>query len=317
MATKLIDRIVKNEDTFFKTGNACGTLFTLTPKTLTGGGESLEVIQCRRQDGTEGWYKETKTKSLMVMHFTAGQLTGDIVTLAAPRTNDKGGTYYVNTAFVLARDGRIYEMFPDDKWAYHLADSLDTANDPRSVAVEISNFGPLKLSGETLTTEGGAYYCDLTDTDHYIKLDAPWREAIQAHLRAGRTLLGICLGLQWLFEGSTESPGLPGLGVLPGVCRRLGPDWETSGPASEAAGWAGYKVPHVGWNTVRAARASTLLHGVPPDAQAYFTHSYAAPIGPSAVAVTTHGPATFASAVATTRGKFGSMLTTQSWDASG
>jgi cyclase len=60
-------------------------------------------------------------------------------------------------------------------------------------------------------------------------------------------------------------------------------------------------VPHVGWNTVRTARASTLLHGVAPEAQAYFTHSYAAPIGPSAVATTTHGPATFASAVESDR----------------
>jgi imidazole glycerol-phosphate synthase subunit HisF len=128
-------------------------------------------------------------------------------------------------------------------------------------------------------------------------LDARWREAIHAHVRAGRTLLGICLGLQWLFEGSVEAPGLAGLGVLPGVCRRLGPEWESRGAASDPAAWDGYKVPHVGWNTVRASRASTLLHGVAADAQAYFTHSYAAPVGPSAVATTTHGPATFASAV--------------------
>jgi len=127
-------------------------------------------------------------------------------------------------------------------------------------------------------------------------LDAGWREAILAHLGAGRTLLGICLGLQWLFEGSTEAPDLAGLGVLPGRCRRLGPEWE-AGATGDAAAWAGYKVPHVGWNAVRSARPSTLLRGVAPDAQAYFTHSYAAPIGPYAVATTTHGPATFASAV--------------------
>ena len=47
-------------------------------------------------------------------------------------------------------------------------------------------------------------------------LDAPWREAILAHVRAGRPLLGICLGLQFLFEGSTEAPSLSGLGLLPG-----------------------------------------------------------------------------------------------------
>ena len=58
----------------------------------------------------------------------------------------------------------------------------------------------------------------------------------------------------------------------------------------DEAEWAGFKVPHVGWNTVRAARPSTLLCDVAPDAQAYFTHSYAAPVGPCTVATTTHGP---------------------------
>jgi cyclase len=126
-------------------------------------------------------------------------------------------------------------------------------------------------------------------------LDAAWHDAIRARLDAGGTLLGICLGLQWLFEGSTEAPDLKGLGVLPGRCRRLGPEWDAA--AADADIWRDYKVPHVGWNAVRAARPSTLLQGVETDAQAYFTHSYAAPVGPSTVATTAHGPARFASAV--------------------
>jgi len=127
-------------------------------------------------------------------------------------------------------------------------------------------------------------------------LDAPWREAILAHARAGKPLLGICLGLQFLFEGSTEAPGLPGLGLLPGRCGRLGPDWDRE-VVLTAEGWAEFKVPHVGWNAVNPTRPSSILAGVAPGAQAYFTHSFAAPIGEATAATTSTGPNTFASVV--------------------
>jgi imidazole glycerol-phosphate synthase subunit HisH len=102
---------------------------------------------------------------------------------------------------------------------------------------------------------------------------APWRAAILAHLEAGRPFLGICLGLQWLFEGSAEAPDVPGLGLLRGRCFRLDGD---------------VKVPHVGWNTIEPTRESRLLQGI-DRAQAYFTHSFAAPVTAESVAVTTHG----------------------------
>ena len=127
-------------------------------------------------------------------------------------------------------------------------------------------------------------------------LDAPWREAILAHARAGKPLLGICLGLQFLFEGSTEAPGLPGLGLLPGRCGKLGPEWDRE-VVLTAEGWAEFKVPHVGWNAVNPTRPSTILAGVAPGAQTYFTHSFAAPIGEATAATTSTGPNTFASVV--------------------
>ncbi len=127
-------------------------------------------------------------------------------------------------------------------------------------------------------------------------LDAPWREAILARVRAGVPLLGICLGLQWLYEGSTEAPGLTGLGLLPGTCRRLGPDWDASVQLPDEL-WSDFKVPHVGWNAVEPVRPSAILAGVTPGAQAYFTHSYAAPLGEATVAATASGPNTFASVV--------------------
>jgi glutamine amidotransferase len=125
-------------------------------------------------------------------------------------------------------------------------------------------------------------------------LDAAWRTAILDGVRSGTPLLGICLGLQFLFEGSTEAPATPGLGLFPGLCRRLGPVWAQGGSADA---WTGIKIPHVGWSGVRAQGDSVLLAGLRADAQAYFTHSYAAPLGEETIGVTTCGPAVFASAV--------------------
>lgn len=124
-------------------------------------------------------------------------------------------------------------------------------------------------------------------------LDAAWRQAIRACLADGGALLGICLGMQWLFAGSEEDPACPGLGLLPGWCALMRP--RGAGEPGRAL-----KVPHVGWNDIQILRPSALLAGVAPGAQAYFTHSYAAPETADCVAVTTHG-ARFASAVARDR----------------
>jgi len=110
-----------------------------------------------------------------------------------------------------------------------------------------------------------------------------WREGILQTVGRGGPLLGICLGLQWLFEGSTEAPGCQGLSLMSGQCERL-------------EGSADLKIPHVGWNALQFPRESRLFEGIPEGSQVYFTHSYAAPVTGDAVAVTTHGRA-FASGV--------------------
>jgi glutamine amidotransferase len=114
-------------------------------------------------------------------------------------------------------------------------------------------------------------------------LDSAWRDGIIGAVERGRPLLGICLGLQWLFEGSTEAPDCEGLSLMTGQCSRLEGVWPL-------------KVPHVGWNALQFPRASRLFEGIAEGSQVYFTHSYAAPVTNDAVAVTTHG-APFASAV--------------------
>jgi glutamine amidotransferase len=105
-------------------------------------------------------------------------------------------------------------------------------------------------------------------------IDAEWTEAILERVGEGRPLLGICLGMQWLFEGSDEAPDVAGLGVLSGRCYRL------SGAV---------KVPHVGWNDIAFDRPASIVDGVSSGAQVYFTHSYVAPITGDTIALTEHG----------------------------
>lgn len=115
-------------------------------------------------------------------------------------------------------------------------------------------------------------------------LDAAWHARLRARVAAGMPLLGICLGLQFLFEGSTEAPEVPGLGLLPGRCGLLTPPPQPDDDPFPC------KVPHVGWNALeRDDRPSRLLEGVASGAQAYFTHSFIAPDSDATVAWTTHG----------------------------
>ena len=116
-------------------------------------------------------------------------------------------------------------------------------------------------------------------------LVGPWRDTIGAAVRAGTPLLGICLGMQWLFEGSDEAPDVPGLGVLPGRVTRL------RGNAEERL-----KIPHVGWNALDFRGTARILAGLEPRAHVYFTHSFAAPVTADCVAATSHAE-TFAAVV--------------------
>ncbi len=95
--------------------------------------------------------------------------------------------------------------------------------------------------------------------------------------RLRQPVLGICLGMQLLFESSEEGD-TPSLGLIPGGVARL--------PESP-----GITVPHMGWNTLQSRQPSPLLAGIGPDARFYFVHSYAAPLSAATVATATHGAA--------------------------
>ena len=87
-------------------------------------------------------------------------------------------------------------------------------------------------------------------------------DTLRARIAAGVPFLGICLGTQILLDRSEEDGGVDALGVLPGTVRKFTP----SDPAC--------KIPHMGWNQVRAARLHPLLDGVPDGSDFYFVHSY-------------------------------------------
>ncbi len=86
-------------------------------------------------------------------------------------------------------------------------------------------------------------------------------EVIQEIAASGKPFLGICLGLQLLFESSEESPGVKGLGLLKGQILRI----------PEAPG---LKIPHMGWNSLNIAEGARLFNGIENGAYVYFVHSY-------------------------------------------
>jgi glutamine amidotransferase len=115
-------------------------------------------------------------------------------------------------------------------------------------------------------------------------LSGEYSQAVGALIDAGRPVLGICLGMQWLFEQSDEAPAVKGLGIFPGRIVRLNPQ-DAQGSGNDPV----IKVPHVGWNSLVLTRQAPLVAGIPDGAQMYFTHSYAAPVTDDTVALTTHG----------------------------
>jgi len=112
--------------------------------------------------------------------------------------------------------------------------------------------------------------------------DSGITDAVRAMTAQSVPFLGICVGLQWLFEGSTEATQVKGLGAFQGMCERF----ETQ-----------EKVPHVGWNSIAVSNDSKLMHSIDDGAFVYYTHSYQAPLLKESVAITEYGGCRFTGAV--------------------
>ena len=136
---------------------------------------------------------------------------------------------------------------------------------------------------DRIVLPGVGAFADAVRTLRDKQLAAP----ILRHIETGKPFLGICLGLQMLFDVGYEDGEHEGLHVIPGKCVRFDVD-ET----------LGLKVPHMGWNQLTHARPSPLFKELPAEAGVYFVHSYhVVPDDPSVIATTTDYGTPFVSSI--------------------
>lgn len=113
------------------------------------------------------------------------------------------------------------------------------------------------LSADKVILPGVGSFGDAMEKLHRFGLV----ETIRQVAAKGTPFLGICLGLQLLFRSSDESPGVEGLGIIDGEIVSIPPK-------------EGYKIPHMGWNSIRISEGARLFAGVPQESYVYFVHSY-------------------------------------------
>ena len=113
------------------------------------------------------------------------------------------------------------------------------------------------LSADHVILPGVGAFGDAMNKIHQYHL----ADVIRKVVDRGTPFLGICLGLQLLFESSEESEGIDGLGILRGKVVRL--------PETQ-----GLKIPHIGWNSLKYPNKGRLFEGIPEEAYVYFVHSY-------------------------------------------
>jgi glutamine amidotransferase len=147
----------------------------------------------------------------------------------------------------------------------HLGQPCTVTNDPSVI----------DRSGRVIVPGVGHFKTTTALSTHGLKT------ALERQITHQKPLLGICLGMQWLFQSSEEAPGVPGLGALNGQCQSF--------PTQ-------VKSPHVGWNQPNLQGVSRLLRGVGPGEFVYFTHTYYAPVVEATVAGCDYGE-TFSAAI--------------------
>lgn len=118
------------------------------------------------------------------------------------------------------------------------------------------DFREIQKADKVILPGVGAFGDAMEHLKHY-ELD----RAIKEVIAMDKPFLGICLGLQLLFESSDETPGVEGLGILKGNILRI--------PEEE-----GLKIPHIGWNSLEFPREGRLFQNLPADPYVYFVHSY-------------------------------------------
>ena len=152
------------------------------------------------------------------------------------------------------------------------------AGNLHSVKKAFDHLGAEAVVTDRPETVAAASKIVLPGVGHFSSLQAlegtGLREALLQSASAGKPFLGICLGMQWLFEGSEECAEIAGAGIFPAQCRQF--------PAS-------VKSPHVGWNSLAVQPGSRLLRGIAQDSFVYYTHSYHAPVVMETTAASEYG----------------------------
>lgn len=146
--------------------------------------------------------------------------------------------------------------------------SVKKALEHLGVLAEVTSDPEVIVAAEKIVVPGVGHFsrCEA--------LNVNLREPVLQAIVRGIPFLGICVGMQWLFAGSTEAPETPGAALFAGECSRF--------PAE-------VKSPHVGWNRIQVRNGSRLLHGVKAGEFVYYTHSYRAPVIEETVACTQYG----------------------------
>lgn len=135
--------------------------------------------------------------------------------------------------------------------------SVRKAFDYLGVQTQVISDPQVLLNAEAAILPGVGAFGDSMQALESVGMVQPIRDFVTSN----RPFLGICLGMQLLFEGSEESPGVPGLGILKGTIARI--------PAEK-----GLKIPHIGWNSLALRQQGGLFQGLEEEPYVYFVHSY-------------------------------------------
>jgi imidazole glycerol-phosphate synthase subunit HisH len=152
--------------------------------------------------------------------------------------------------------------------------SVKKALDYLDAKVVVTTQPEIVATADKIVLPGVGHFSALSGLDN-----TGLRDAVLQGAKSGKPFLGICLGMQWLFEGSDEAPEFTGAGIFAGRCRPF--------PSS-------VKSPHVGWNSLlvresSARESSRLLRNVAPDSFVYYTHSFQAPVIAATTAASEYG----------------------------
>jgi len=147
--------------------------------------------------------------------------------------------------------------------------SVKKAFDYLGAAVAVTDQPAVVAAADKIVLPGVGHFSSLQALDRTGLRDRLLQSAFD-----GKPFFGICLGMQWLFEGSEECIEIAGAGIFPGKCRQF--------PSS-------VKSPHVGWNSLAVQEGSRLLRGTAQDSFVYYTHSFYAPLVAETTAASEYG----------------------------